>query len=285
MAIQLYDESEGNNQIELRTAALEILAMSVLEDKLAACARLQGEIQQKLIALDVNHSFSKNDVFIHQTPGRPTFPSLVSALDVPRRKVSTQKGLIIMVHALAHIEFNAINLALDVIVRFSSLPDDFYWDWWQVAFEESIHFSMLRDHLQTLGVDYGHFEAHNGLWEMALSTQDSLADRMAMIPRTLEARGLDACPLTRDKFLQAGDAIAANIVDIILHDEIGHVALGNRWFIYACERDNVEPIFTYREIKNRMNAPRLRPPFNLSARRLAGFFEEELQEFEDLNNN
>lgn len=283
--MQLYDQEDGNTQIELRATALEILAMPVLENKLIACKQLQREVQKKSVTLDPSYSFSKNDVFLYQTPGRPNIPVLVSALDVPRRKVHAQEGLVRMVHALAHIEFNAINLALDVIVRFSGLPDDFYWDWWQVAFEESVHFSMLREHLHTLGMDYGCFDAHNGLWEMALKTQNNLADRMAMIPRTLEARGLDACPLTRDKFLQAGDLVAANIVDVILRDEIAHVALGNRWFIYACERDNIEPVFNYRRIKERMNAPRLRPPLNVSARRLAGFFEEELKEFEFLNNS
>ena len=181
-----------------------------------------------------------------------------------------------MIQALAHIEFNAINLALDVMVRFAHLPEAFYWDWWRVAFEESYHFSLLREHLQTLGADYGDFPAHNGLWDMAEKTASSLGDRMAMVPRTLEARGLDACPLMRDKLRAAGDLRAADIVDVILHDEIGHVALGNRWFIYACELNSQNPVMQYRLLAEQYNAPRLRPPFNLVARRAAGFFEEEL---------
>lgn len=276
-------KSDGRAQVELRAAALQILALSVPEEKLAASRWLQQQIEQQNVCLDAKISFAANDVFVQQTPGRPSRPNLVSALAVPRRKVHTQEGRSGMIHALAHIEFNAINLALDVMVRFPDLPDDFYWDWWQVAFEESTHFSMLREHLQKMGVDYGDFDAHDGLWEMARNTQNSLAERMAMVPRTLEARGLDACPLTRDKLAQAGDVAGAEIVDVILRDEVGHVALGNRWFIYACERDNTEPVLNYRRIKERLNAPKLRPPFNISARRLAGFFEEELQEFEAMN--
>ena len=186
-----------------------------------------------------------------------------------------------MVHALAHIEFNAINLALDAMVRFAGLSDDSYWDWWRVAAEEAYHFSLIRRHLRTLGAEYGDFPAHDGLWDMAERTRHSFADRMAMVPRTLEARGLDACPIMQEKFHQAGDEQAARILDIILRDEIGHVALGHRWFIYACEQNQAEPIYTYRHLAEQYRAPRVRPPFNWVARRAAGFFEEELSAWQN----
>jgi uncharacterized ferritin-like protein (DUF455 family) len=268
--------------LELRACALTVLALSEPAQKNAAIAQIERQIAAGQVTLDTARQFNDEPLLL-QTPGRPQRPELVGALDVPRRKTGSLEGRLGMIHALAHIEFNAINLALDVLVRFANLPDDFYWDWWRVACEEALHFSLLRAHLQRFSSDYGAYAAHNGLWEMAVATQNSLADRMAMVPRTLEARGLDACPLTREKLHQAGDVDGAAIIDLILRDEIGHVALGNRWFVYACERDNVAPVLHYRHIKERLNAPRLRPPFNIKARRAAGFFEEELQEFMLLN--
>lgn len=257
--------------LELRTMAAGILACDTPSEKLA------GFAQQGGLTLDVHHIF--NDIKV----GRPQLPQLVSALEVPRRKVHSLQGRLGMVHALAHIEFNAINLALDALVRFDGLPEQYYWDWWQVAVEESQHFAMLQNYLQKNGSDYGAFTAHNGLWDMAERTRHHLTDRMAMVPRTLEARGLDACPLMRDKLLAAGDVEAAAMIDVILNDEIRHVAIGNYWFIYACERDNVQPILTYKQLKITHGAPNLRPPFNIEARRAAGFFAEELLELEELS--
>ena len=264
------------DEIELRTAALVILACADMDQKRTLCLDVQARIQTGEVFLDSVHSFINDPVFITRCPGRPLKPELMSALDVPRRRAHSLEGRQAMIHALAHIEFNAINLALDVMVRFEGLPADFYWDWWRVAFEESYHFELLRAHLHHMGAEYGDFPAHNGLWDMAEKTASSLGDRMAMVPRTLEARGLDACPLMRDKLLAAGDGRAADIIDIILRDEIQHVALGNRWFIYACELNSQNPVMQYRALAVQYNAPRLRPPFNLAARRAAGFFEEEL---------
>ena len=262
--------------VELRAAALAVLACADVGEKRALCLAIEARIQAGEFVLDVHRFFTDDFIFNTQCPGRPAKPELMSALDVPRRRAHSLEGRQAMIHALAHIEFNAINLALDVMVRFADLPEDFYWDWWRVAFEESYHFSLLREHLQSMGADYGDFPAHNGLWDMAEKTASSLGDRMAMVPRTLEARGLDACPLMRDKLRAAGDERAAEIVDIILNDEIEHVALGNRWFLYACELNSQNPVMQYRILAEKYNAPRLRPPFNLKARRAAGFFEEEL---------
>lgn len=280
--VLLSANSTDLSQIELRAAALEILACIDATEKTLACQALQTQIEAGRVYLNTEATFADNAFFCQQTPGRPAKPELLSALDVPRRRSNTPEGRMATIHALTHIEFNAINLALDVMVRFDDLPEAFYWDWWKVAFEEAYHFGLLRAHLNTMGADYGDFPAHNGLWDMAERTAGSLADRMAMVPRTLEARGLDACPMMRDKLRAQGDAKGADIVDIILRDEITHVACGNRWFLYVCELNSQNPVMHYKAIAAHHNAPRLRPPFNFEARRAAGFFEEELADLAKL---
>jgi uncharacterized ferritin-like protein (DUF455 family) len=212
-----------------------------------------------------------------RVPGRPDRPALVDAAQLPKRPVTTVQGRAALLHSLAHIEFNAINLALDVIWRFAGMPDAFYADWLQVAREEALHFSLLQGHLQSLGCDYGDFPAHDGLWEMAQRTQDDLLARLALVPRTLEARGLDASPPIRDKLSKAGDWVAAGILDIILRDEIGHVRIGNHWYRFLCAQRGLDPVATYADLALRYKAPRLRGPFNWEARRAAGFDETELQ--------
>lgn len=209
-------------------------------------------------------------------PGRPDKPLLVAPREVERRPMHTAEGRAALIHALAHIEFNAINLALDAVWRFDSLPADFFSDWLKVADEEALHFSLLAEHLQTLGFAYGDFSAHNSLWEMAANTRGDPLARMALVPRTLEARGLDATPAVRAKLAQAGDAKAAAILDIILHDEVGHVAIGNHWYGWLCERDGLDPLATFAALAVRYKAPVPRGPFNLAARRAAGFSEDEL---------
>jgi uncharacterized ferritin-like protein (DUF455 family) len=156
------------------------------------------------------------------------------------------------------------------------MPADYYADWLQVAAEEAHHFSLLAEHLQTQGYAYGDFNAHNSLWDMAEKTSGDLLARMALVPRTLEARGLDASPPVRAKLAQAGDMTAAGILDIILCDEIGHVAIGNRWYGWLCGQRGLEPVATYAALAKRYKAPPLRGPFNLEARRAAGFSELEL---------
>jgi uncharacterized ferritin-like protein (DUF455 family) len=156
------------------------------------------------------------------------------------------------------------------------MPRDYYADWMQVAAEEAYHFTLLNDHLRTLGHDYGDFPAHNSLWEMAEKTSADILARMALVPRTMEARGLDATPALRAKLAQAGDSEAAAILDIILRDEIGHVAIGNRWFHHLCEQRGMEPLTAYETLAKLYRAPVLRGPFNIEARRAAGFSESEL---------
>lgn len=209
-------------------------------------------------------------------PGRPQLPQLVSPKDVPQRSLSTIPGRAALIHALAHIEFNAVNLALDIVWRFPSMPEDFYRQWVQVASEEASHFAMLRGHLRALGFAYGDFPAHNGLWEMAAKTQGELLARLALVPRTLEARGLDVSPAIRTKLLAVDDTAGAAILDVILRDEIRHVAIGNYWYRHACREQGLDPITAYATLAERYNAPRLRGPFNREARLAAGFEQVEI---------
>jgi len=209
-------------------------------------------------------------------PGRSVQPRLVPHTQIKVGALSTPRGHAALVHAIVHIEKNAIDLALDICWRFAGLPDDFYRDWLKVAKEEAYHFRLLRDHLVALGFHYGDFDAHTGLWDMAERTQDNLLARVALVPRTLEARGLDASPAVKAKLLSIGDLRGAEIIDIILRDEIGHVAIGNRWYAWLCQQRGLDPIACYAELTQRYQAPRLRRPFNLDARRAAGFSELEL---------
>ncbi len=210
------------------------------------------------------------------SPGRPDRPALVPPKDVPSRTPFTVEGRAALLHAIAHIEFNAINLALDALWRFDAMPAPFYLDWLSVASEEAHHFSLLREHLQGLGYDYGDFDAHDGLWLMTQRTSSDVVARMALVPRTLEARGLDATPPLQAKFERAGDHRAVEILGVILRDEIGHVAIGNRWYRWLCERDELDPVAHEALLAQRHQAPRLRAPFNFEARRAAGFTDEEM---------
>lgn len=209
-------------------------------------------------------------------PGRPQKPELVPHSQLEQKSLATLEGRAALIHSVAHIEFNAIDLALDIVWRFPGMPEAFYRDWVGIAREEARHFMLLRDHLVTLGYDYGSFRAHNGLWEMAERTSGDLLARLALVPRTLEARGLDASPLVKKKLVSVGDHAAGAILDLILREEIGHVAVGNRWYRHVCAERGLDPLATYAELADRYKAPLLRGPFNLEARRAAGFDEEEL---------
>ncbi|MGB7816532.1 MAG: ferritin-like domain-containing protein [Methylotenera sp.] len=257
---------------ELRNTALHWLAEGGVNEKTAGVAALYQAWQAGNISLNVNAEL----ISALPIPGRPAKPALVSPLEVGKRSMRTEEGRAALIHALAHIEFNAINLALDAIWRFGEMPESYYSDWLKVAAEEAYHFNLLNTHLQTMGYAYGDFTGHNSLWEMADRTKDDVLARMALVPRTMEARGLDASPPLRNKLAQIGDAKAASILDIILRDEIGHVAIGNHWFNWLCELRGLEPIATYDTLAKQYNAPKLRRPFNLEARRKAGFSDAEL---------
>ena len=258
---------------ELRQTALELLAITDPKTKVERVKKLFDDCHQKLIELDVSADLNAIGLDL---PGRPQKPELVPPLTVPKRKMDTLEGRLSLLHSLAHIEFNAMNLALDAIWRFADMPKQYYVDWLKVAKEEAYHFSLIEAHLQSAGVAYGDFPAHNSLWEMVERTTDAVIARMALVPRTMEARGLDAVPAIRDRFKQIKDYQVVEILEIILRDEVGHVFIGNQWFNFLCAKENLSPIKAYKDLARAYRAPILRGPFNLEARKQAGFTAEEL---------
>ncbi len=208
--------------------------------------------------------------------GRPQKLELVSPKLVSRRSVQTPVGKAALIHAILHIEFNAINLALDALYRFRDMPVDYYRDWLQVAAEEAYHYHLLEQYLTTLGYEYGDFPAHGGLWEMAEKTGYDVLVRMALVPRLLEARGLDVTPEIAKRLKAAGDEKAYDILQIIFHDELGHVAIGNRWYHYLCQQRSVDPIETFKSLLAQHAPTYLRRPFGIAARQKAGFSAQEL---------
>ena len=251
---------------EIRELALRALGQTTWEGKAALLADVSSDTP-----IDVARMLVPQGTI----PGRPSV-ELVPPSGLRLRSVHTLEGRAILIHALAHIEFNAINLALDAVWRFGAMPEAFYRQWMGVALEESEHFKMLESHLKTLGYRYGDFPTHDGLWAMAARTQDDVLARLALVPRTLEARRLDASPAVHHKLASGGDPKAAAIIDIILRDEIGHVAIGNHWFRWLCSERGLEPIQTYAELAKQYRAPVLKGPFNVEARLAAGFVPEEI---------
>jgi uncharacterized ferritin-like protein (DUF455 family) len=261
--------------IELRQEALKILAASDVSDKVSKVFRLFDDYLQQRVSIDTVVTLNDQGLIL---PGRPIRPELIPPLQVPKRKMDSVEGRASLLHSLAHIEFNAINLALDAIWRFKEMPKQYYVDWLRVAKEEAYHFTLVNSYIQSFGYAYGDFSAHNGLWEMVERTKDAVIARMALVPRTMEARGLDAVPPIRDRFEQIKEVGAVDILEIILRDEIGHVAIGNHWFNYLCERDDLSPISTYQSLAEKYRAPKLKKPFNFEARKQAGFTDEELSQ-------
>jgi uncharacterized ferritin-like protein (DUF455 family) len=258
---------------ELRQTALEILALTDPQSKVSSLNHLFDQYHSDQIYLNTEVLLDADGLCI---PGRPIKPELVPPLEVPKRAMNTDQGRASLLHSLAHIEFNAMNLALDAIWRFQGMPKAYYEDWLKVAKEEAFHFSLLDGYLKQLGYAYGDFLAHNSLWEMVERTADAVIARMALVPRTMEARGLDAVPMIRNRFMQIRDARAVEILEIILKDEIGHVLIGNKWFNFLCEQEGLSAISSYKELARKYRAPILRGPFNLEGRKQAGFTTEEL---------
>jgi uncharacterized ferritin-like protein (DUF455 family) len=211
-------------------------------------------------------------------PGRPERPELVPHSQLKQRKLGSELGRAILIHAIAHIEFNAINLALDAVYRFREMPKKFYADWLKVASEESYHFSLLEKRLDDLGYQYGDFPAHNGLWEMVLKTDHDVMTRMALVPRVLEARGLDVTPAMMQRLEKVGDTETVKALEIILHDEIGHVAIGSYWFKDCCEQRGLNSEKTFRDLLQTYMGGMLRGPFHTEARLKAGFSQKEIDE-------
>ncbi len=208
-------------------------------------------------------------------PGRPLKPELVRPRDVPSRGLGSEEGRAALCHAVAHIEFNAINLALDAGLRFAEMPEAYYADWLSVAQDEARHFLMMRERLIQLGYDYGDFAAHNGLWEAAEKTTEDVLVRMACVPRVLEARGLDVTPNLINRLREVGDLDTMAVLNVILSEEVRHVEIGTRWFRHCCEARALDPAPTFRRLLAEHGII-LRPPFNHAARERAGFLPEEL---------
>ncbi|MFI4969688.1 MAG: ferritin-like domain-containing protein [Lysobacterales bacterium] len=215
-------------------------------------------------------------------PGRPARPHLVAPRQLARRGLGSAEGRAALVHSVAHIEFNAINLAWDAVYRFRGMPIAYYHDWARVAADEARHFALLSARLAELGHAYGDFDAHDGLWDMAMRTADSCLARMALVPRVLEARGLDVTPGMIARLRSVGDAATVAILETILDEEVAHVAAGSRWFAWCCERDQVDAQATFRALLDSHLRGGLRGPFNIDARLAAGFTRAELAGLHEL---
>lgn len=215
---------------------------------------------------------SPRDPALPMRPGRPERPELIPPKHMEKRSLHTLKGRIALLHALAHIELNAVDLALDIVARFTTerVPHSFFDGWMQVAFEEAKHFRLIRDRLRDLGADYGDLPAHDGLWQAAHDTRNDLTARLAVVPLILEARGLDVTPALQAKMRETGDDASADILDIIYNDEKGHVAVGAKWFRFLCAREKKDPSATFRELVRMNFRGPLKPPFNDVARAEAG---------------
>jgi uncharacterized ferritin-like protein (DUF455 family) len=258
--------------IDLHAAAKRCLDATDPVEKL----RLSQQTWQALLASESRadtHSPSPDPI---AAPGRPERPRLVNARQVPQRGLGSAEGRAALVHAVAHIEFNAINLAWDAVYRFRDKPDDYYRDWASCANDEARHFAMLSGRLAELGHVYGDFDAHDGLWAMAEKTAHHDTARMALVPRVLEARGLDVTPGMIERLRHLGDTRTVEILEVILCEEVAHVAAGTRWYRHCCERDGLEPVDTFFALLRDYMGVNLRGPFNRAARRQAGFVEEEL---------
>jgi len=209
--------------------------------------------------------------------GIPERPKLVPFNQLPKRTVKSKEGHAALIHSFAHIEYNAINIAWDAVYRFSGMPQDYYDDWSRVAAEEAYHFQLLRDYLLTLGYDYGSFDAHGGLWEMVEQTRSDVMVRMALVPRVLEARGLDVTPDIIQRFRHHDLDEAANILEIIYQDEIGHVGIGSKWFKVICSQRGLDSQNTFADLIAQYATDKIRQPFNLDARQQAGFSKNEME--------
>jgi uncharacterized ferritin-like protein (DUF455 family) len=262
----------------LFNAAEHCLAACEIEDKLQLTQQYAQAWRDGGLSLE-----SDSDPKPIGEPGRPAKPVLVAPGDVPKRGLGTEEGRAALLHAVTHIEFNAINLAWDAVYRFRDLPRQFYSNWVRVADEEAYHFQLLRQRLNDMGYDYGDFPAHSGLWDMAVKTAFDPMVRMALVPRVLEARGLDVTPGIMKRLRNAGDLESVAALEIILRDEVGHVEIGSRWFKHFCDLRGLNMEQTFLQLIGQYFAGQLRGPFHYDARLQSGFSEAELRALEGLD--
>lgn len=265
--------------------------MSTLFQRTAACLDASDPATKVLLTqtlyadwcadkIEIDRNFKPQEI---GEVGRPEKPELVPPRDVGKRSMHTEEGRIILCHALAHIEFNAINLALDAVYRFTDMPVEYYTDWLKVASEEAYHYTLLESYLHKRGAAYGDFAAHNGLWEMAQLTAHDVMIRMALVPRVMEARGMDVTPVILKKLQQSKDVEFVEHLEIIQRDEIGHVAIGSHWFKTLCEQRGLDSRETFRQLIQDYMKGSLRGPFDEVARLQAGFSEEEIADLNALD--
>lgn len=258
------------SQSLLAAKAASALTVSDPQEKCAAVASLAAELADGVLAPEVATAV------VLAEPGVPERPRLVDPREVPRRGLGTAEGHAALIHAVTHIEFSAINLALDAVCRFAGMPPDYYQDWVGVAAEEALHFKMIAAHLGGLGYAYGDLPAHNGLWHTAARSGHDVLVRMALVPRVMEARGLDVTPDMIERLLHIGDGDGAGILERILADEVGHVAVGSRWFRWLCASRQLDPTSTFLTLVNEELGPPRPGAVNWAARLAAGFTEPEL---------
>lgn len=251
-------------------AALKCLMQSQSAKKIAGVHQLSADWKAGLL------SFDKTQIVDLIEPARPTLPLLVSGKQLAGRNIQTAQGKAALLHAVTHIEFTAINLALDAIYRFSGMPQQYYSDWIQVAVDEAKHFELLAARLQELGYRYGDFNAHPALWDMAQQTRHNLLHRMALVPKVLEARGLDVTPGMIKRFKNINDNKTVDILNVILVEEISHVKYGNQWFQYLCQQQNLDEQTAWFAILEQYLKKGIYCPVNITDRLKAGFSEAEL---------
>lgn len=258
--------------MELFTEAARCFLLTDPDEKCSAVGRLFTRMESGAWRLDPD-----SPVPPVGGPGRPDSPVLTNPARMPRRRLGSLAGRIALIHSVAHIEFNAINLALDAACRFRGMPEQYYRDWISVAADEARHFRMLSHRLSELGASYGDHPAHNGLWEMAERTADSCLVRMALVPRVLEARGLDVTPGMVDRLRRTGDSESAATLEVILDEEVRHVAIGSHWFNYCCALESLAPVPTFLDLLEKHYSGKVRGPFNMAARLAAGFTKREME--------
>jgi uncharacterized ferritin-like protein (DUF455 family) len=248
----------------LADAAALVLSTAAPEEKAALTRRARGAWRDRELGL----SSPMLDRPLPDRPARPERPELKAPREMPRRSLSTDAGRVAFLHAIAHIELNAVDLAWDIVGRFAAepVPRSFFDQWVEVAFEEATHFTLLSDRLAAFGAGYGDLPAHDGLWQAAEATGEDLTARLAVVPLVLEARGLDVTPSMITTFSEAGDEATAAVLRRIYEDEKGHVFVGASWFRYLCDRQGRAPEPAFHALVRRHFRGALKPPFNDRAR-------------------
>jgi uncharacterized ferritin-like protein (DUF455 family) len=257
-----------------------------LFDRAYDCMMMKHPAEKVRCVHEIHEKWSGRDLVLSteipvarvEIPGRPEKPELVHPRDVPKRGFNSESARTRLVHAIAHIEFNAINLALDAVYRFRDMPEQYYSDWLRVADEEALHFTLLNDYLGSKSASYGDYAAHNGLWEMAVKSDHDVLVRMALVPRVLEARGLDVTPGMIKKLQAAGDVALVDILEVIYRDEIGHVRIGSHWFNELCKQRSVSPHATFDRLLDEYMDNAVFGAFDERVREEAGFSRKEISD-------